>query len=102
LLLDADEVVTSALADDIRALFAHGPSGAMAGVFIRGRNVAYGRPLRFGLMNNKLALLNRRKMAFPVVDDLKIEGGNEVEGHYQPVCIGEGGGIGQLKAPLLH
>lgn len=44
-------------------------------------------------------------MAYPVVDDLAIEGGNEVEGHYQPLVKDSaisGAAIGSLRHGLLH
>lgn len=97
--VDADEEITSALTEEIGAL-----DFACAGYFIRGRYVFESRRLNFGLQNNKLALMDRRKIEFPVVDDLHIEGMGEIEGHYQPVLKKsfEGECIGQLKNPLLH
>ena len=60
--------------------------------------------MHFGQTNNKLALFDRRKMEFPVIDDLDIKGGNEVEGHYQPVPKkGQARlAIGRLQNPLWH
>ncbi len=128
--VDADEWVTEGLVAEIRALFVPAPTPTLprkqgrevnwnsppppagegwvgascAGYFISGRYVWGGRVLEYGLRNNKIALLNRRKMCFPVVDDLDIPGMGEIEGHYQPVlkegCEGEK--IGRLRAPLLH
>lgn len=97
--VDADEIVTPDLIAEIRAL-----DFTAAGYFVRGRYVFENRPLKFGLCNNKLALIDRRKMEFPVVNDLDIPGMGEIEGHYQPVLkFGrEAEKIGQLKAPLLH
>ncbi len=101
--VDADEIVTDALVREIEALFAGGSPGA-AGYFVPGRYVLGGRPLRFGLRNNKLCLFDRRKMMFPVIDDLDLPGMGEIEGHYQPVLQSghEGAPIGQIRAPLLH
>lgn len=97
--VDADEVLTPQLAYEIAAL-----DFSAAGYFIKGRYVWKGKALRFGLQNNKLALFDRRKIEFPVVEDLDIFGMGEVEGHYQPVlkkeCRGEK--IGQLQTSLLH
>jgi glycosyltransferase involved in cell wall biosynthesis len=95
--IDADEVVTPALAHEIAGL-----DWACAGYFVRGRYMWGERPLRFGLMNNKLALFDRRRVRFPVVDDLDIPGMGEIEGHYQPVPIDPHDRIGQVCAPLLH
>ena len=74
----------------------------MAGYFVRGRYVRGGDVLCYGLQNNKLALFNRHKMSYPVVDDLDIEGMGEIEGHYQPVPHDEQAEIGQLFNYLIH
>jgi glycosyltransferase involved in cell wall biosynthesis len=99
--VDADEIAPPALVREIAALFAAGPPPC-AGYFIAGRYVCGGRALRFGLRNNKLALLDRARMRFPEIDDLGLPLG-EIEGHYQPVLKeGASGGTGRLRAPLLH
>ncbi len=96
--VDADEIVTPALVAELRALDLCG-----AGYFVRGVYVFEGAPLRYGMSNNKLALVNWRLMEFPVVDDLGLPGMGEIEGHYQPVLkAGVSAGIGQLCEPLLH
>lgn len=95
--VDADEIVTPALVDEMRTL-----DFTADGYFVRGRYVFDGRALRFGLKNNKIALMHRTRMAFPVVDDLDIEGMGEIEGHYQPVQTSSAGRVGQLRAALLH
>jgi glycosyltransferase involved in cell wall biosynthesis len=96
--VDADEIVTPELIEEIRTLDFSAP-----GYFVKGRYVFEGRSLSYGLQNNKLALLDRRKMAFPVIDDLDLPGMGEIEGHYQPVLrLGQGGRLKQLKSPLLH
>jgi len=102
LMVDADEVLTPALVDEIKGLSIS--YSTCAGYFIKGFNVLDGTALRHGLFNNKLMLIDRNKMEFPVVDDLDIKGGNEVEGHYQPVLRPgyEQARIVQLKSPLLH
>jgi len=101
--VDADEIVTSEVMDEIAALFeCGGPHDA--GYFVRARYIWKGRMLRHGLCNNKLALFDRRRLHFPVVDDLNINGMGEIEGHYQPV-LKEGyaaDGIGQLTNKILH
>lgn len=100
--VDADEVVTPALVREIRRIFSSKPD--KAGYFVRGRYVWNGEVLDYGLKNNKLCLFDRRKIAFPVVNDLGIEGMGEMEGHYQPVLKAAYAGeqLGQVKAPLLH
>ncbi len=99
--VDGDEALTPELMDEIRNLFKSEPREA--GYFVRGRYVFNGIELRYGLQNNKIALFNRHKMEFPVINDLDIEDMGEIEGHYQPVIkVGSSGAIGQLRAYLLH
>lgn len=97
LFVDADEFMTPALVREIETL-----KFDKAGYYIRGRYVYDGRLLRFGLLNNKLALINRHKIAFPVIDDLDLPGMGEIEGHYQPVLKNTEDKIGQLQHPLIH
>ncbi len=101
--VDADEIITPQLSTEIRALDLE-VNDTKAGYFIKGRYIFDNKTLKFGLQNNKLALLNRRKIEFPRVDDLDISGMGELEGHYQPVLKHEfmHEKIGQLKRPLLH
>lgn len=98
--VDGDEVVTPELVQEIRKLFNAEPKEA--GFFISGQYVWNGKILRYGLQNNKIALFNRYKMKFPIIDDLEIEGMGEIEGHYQPVFKADVGSIGRLRAGLLH
>lgn len=97
--VDADEIVTPELVNDIAALF---PVPPHDGYFIRGRYVVKGKIMRFGLCNNKLALFNRHKIHFPVIDDLDLPGMGEIEGHYQPVPYKSGVTMGQLRHFLWH
>lgn len=94
--VDADEEVRPVLCNEIAAL-----DWQAAGYFVKGSYVIDGKVLRFGLKNNKLCLLDRRLIEFPVVDDLDIPGMGEIEGHYQPV-MKENATIGFLKNHLLH
>lgn len=94
--VDADEIVTSELLQEIAAL-----DFSAVGYFVRARYVWAGRELRHGLKNNKLALFNRHRVVFPVVDDLDLPGMGEIEGHYQPV-LKQPSRIGQLKSEMLH
>ncbi len=100
--VDADEVVTPALVNEIRTLFEN--EEQKSGYFVQGHYTWHGKVLRYGLRNNKLALFDRCKFEFPVVDDLDISGMGEIEGHYQPVRkVGHGNsGLGQLHYPVLH
>ncbi len=94
--VDADEIVTPRLAQEIRAL-----DFKCAGYFVKGLYIYEGKALRHGLKNNKLCLIDKNKMMFPVVDDIGAPGMGEIEGHYQPV-LKTAGEIGQLKHALLH
>lgn len=97
--VDADEIVTPAMTREIGSL-----DFSSAGYFVPGTYVFENKILRFGLKNNKLALINRHKMHFPVVDDLDIPGMGEIEGHYQPVLKDsfKHEKIGQMKNALIH
>lgn len=94
--VDADEEVTPELCAEIAAL-----DWMAAGYFVKGTYVLDGEALRFGLKNSKLCLFDRRRIQFPVMDDLDLDGMGEIEGHYQPV-LKDGGVIGVLKHALLH
>lgn len=125
LFVDADELVEPALVEELSALMGKeaAPNGQStsidhsqsvrpsirsrlpkAGYFIKARYVMNGKVLRYGLQNNKLALLNRKKMHFPVVDDLACADMGEIEGHYQPVLKSEYAdeSLGSLSAGMLH
>ncbi len=97
--VDADEVITPKLRDEIGRL-----DFSCAGYFVKGAYVIDGKILRYGLHNNKLCLFHKGMMEFPVVDDLDIPGMGEIEGHYQPVLKDTAPitAIGQLKNPLNH
>ncbi len=95
--VDADERVTPALTAEIAALISDGPRHA--GYFIIGRMAFLGRRLRFGQVNNKLALFDRRHGSYRVCPDLDVTTMWEVEGHYQPEIFGT---VGRLKAYLWH
>lgn len=98
LFIDADEVMTPALAQEIGCVL---QSPVCKGYFIKGSYVMAGKVLRYGLCNNKLVLFDRRCFRFPEIDDLDIEGMGEMEGHYQPQAV-DGASIGQLQSRLYH
>lgn len=102
LFVDADEVVTVGLAREIALIFHFGPE--CAGYFVEGLYVWQGRVLHHGLRNAKLGLFDRRRIAFPLVNDLDLPGMGEIEGHYQPVLKDAycSDGIGRLENPMLH
>jgi glycosyltransferase involved in cell wall biosynthesis len=97
--VDADEIVTTKLIKEIKIL-----DFQCAGYFVKGQYVWNDQVLRHGLVNNKLCLINKNKIEFPVVDDLDIEGMGEIEGHYQPVLKPEYRyeKIKQLDHCLIH
>lgn len=99
--VDADEEVTPEAVQEIHSLFRNG-APQNAGFFVRGRYVWNGKILNHGMMNNKVVLLDRRRMVFPAIDDLDIEGMGEMEGHYQPVLKNPSDSLGQVICPLLH
>lgn len=98
--VDADEVITP----DLKAAIKAADLAHYGGFFIRGRYIWQGKPLRFGLMNTKLALFNRRSIGFPTVNDLGLPGMGEIEGHYQPTFLPNSmhTKIERLTPPLLH
>lgn len=98
--VDADEIVTPALSDEIEVCLRRGP--LCQGYFIKGRYVLGGKVLKFGVENAKLALFDRHAFSFPVVDDLDIPGMGEIEGHYQPVVSRPGAKIGGMREYLIH
>ncbi len=99
--VDADEVVTEGLVNELRVAFSSLPE--YAGFFVRGRYIWDGVALKHGLKNNKLALFHKAKVHFPAINDLDIEGMGEIEGHYQPILKpDEAACIGQLNVALDH
>lgn len=101
--VDADEVVTAEAKDSIAALF-DGEEPCAAGFFIRANYIWQGEMLRHGLKNSKLVLFDRRRVEFPLVDDLGLNGMGEIEGHYQPVLKAEYAAdvIDVLDVPMQH
>nr|WP_246377287.1 glycosyltransferase family 2 protein [Nocardioides ginsengisegetis] len=96
--LDADEVVSGALAKEITAAV----TNTDAGVVAYEARLAYffaGRLLKHGHQVRKRILLDRRYVRFPEIDDLDAPGITEVEGHYQPVASGP---VQTLTEQLLH
>ena len=103
LFIDADEHMHEALIAEIKALQLESEK-KYAGFFVRGKYIWKGQVLEYGLKNNKIALLHKKRMMFPEVNDLNVSGMGEIEGHYQPVFIDEDRGycIGQLESALFH
>jgi glycosyltransferase involved in cell wall biosynthesis len=95
--VDADEEVSSALADEIAALMTAGPS--RSGYFAGYDYVFAGKTLRHGHRVYKLVLLARDRAHYPPYDDLDAANPVEVELHFQPRIEGH---AGVLKARMLH
>jgi glycosyltransferase involved in cell wall biosynthesis len=97
LYLDADEEVTTTLADEIAALAAAG--FGKAGYFVGYEYVFMDRRLRHGLRVYKLVLFDRDRTRYRERDDLDAENMWEVEGHYQPEV---NGAVGVLRRRMVH
>ncbi len=97
LYVDADELVTPRLADELMRLFRKGP--VHRGYFASYDYVFLGRVLRYGWRPRKLVLLDRRLASFLDFDDLEVSNFWEVEGHYQPQVRGS---VGSLKQRMVH
>ncbi len=97
--VDADEMITANVLKEIRQL-----DFSCTGYFVKGQYNWRGKVLRYGLKNNKLALFDRRKIMFPVIDDVGVFCMGEMEGHYQPVLRQEyqREKIGALNNSLVH
>lgn len=100
--VDADEIIPNQLIDEIEKKILASP--IEAGFFIVGRYRINGKILKYGIPNQKIALLHRARMEFPVVDDLDIPGMGEIEGHYQPVLKAgfKDAGIGIFQNFMIH
>ena len=98
LYLDADEIVPSTLALEIRhALNANSPG--VSGYDVELDYYFLGRRLRFGHRVTKRVLLRRQATTWPRPDDAAVPTMWEVEGHYQPVVDGR---IEQFRSRLEH
>jgi glycosyltransferase involved in cell wall biosynthesis len=97
LYVDADEVVTPELAEEIGEVVA--ATQGRAGYFVGYDYVFLGRVLRHGRRVYKLALLDRRRARFLDYDDLDAANMWEVEGHYQPEIQGS---TGTLRHRMVH
>jgi glycosyltransferase involved in cell wall biosynthesis len=97
LMLDADERVTPQLLSELSATIESDPTQGAFDVELD--YVFLGRTLRYGHRVRKRILLHRERTRFPDVADLDVANMWEVEGHYQPVVIGE---TGLLSARLRH
>ena len=100
LFLDADEYPTPGLLDELAQVCDRDhETDARSGYYIRAHVSHNGQLMHHGRKHSKLALLRTGCGRFPVVDDLDVPGGWEVEGHYQPVVAGR---VGRLRHYLVH
>jgi glycosyltransferase involved in cell wall biosynthesis len=99
LFIDADETPSEALIAEIRVVFNAGVSANIAAFDIDLNYVFAGQLLRHGHRVTKRCLVHRRRVRFPIVDDLDAPGMGELEGHYQPKAEGV---VGHLRSRILH
>jgi len=97
LFVDADEMATDVLLDEIRDTLARPRPFQAYDVALSYSFL--GRRLRFGHRVIKRVLLRVGGVSFPEVDDLDVENMWEVEGHYQPEVRGR---VGRLRNVLIH
>lgn len=100
--LDADELMFPRLIEEINKTLHAQNAKNYAGFFVKGGYVWDGQPLKYGLKNNKIALIHKKRMMYPVLDDLTASQMGEIEGHYQPVVTHPDFKIGQLKTNIDH
>jgi len=98
LMLDADERVSNKLRDSITEFFASGKS-SHAAFDVEISYTFANKLLKHGHRVSKRILLDKRKCAFPILNDLNVKNMWEVEGHYQPIVNGS---LGQLTGKLIH
>ena len=97
LYLDADELVTPSLAEELKLLMSTGTQHA--GFDVELDYYFLGTLLKHGHKVTKRVLLNRKAVTWPHIDDLGVTNMWEVEGHYQPLI---GGSVGRLVGRLEH
>ena len=98
--LDADETMSPTLQQEIEKTLTN-PSDNTAGYFVKSSYVWNGHSLKYGLKNNKIVLINKKRMKYPVINDLKTKIG-EIEGHYQPIPSGLTYKIEKLISKTQH
>lgn len=101
--LDADETITDEFMKSLYATFTRKDLDRYGGFFVKGRYIWKDTPLNFGLKNNKLCLLHKNRMRYPVINDLGNNTMGEMEGHYQPVPV-KGGPhqMGSIDGAIDH
>lgn len=99
LFMDADETPTPELMQALRKSEADRDACVFAAYDLGLEYVFAGKTLAHGHRVVKRALVDRRHVSFPVVDDLRAPGMGELEGHYQPLVSGR---IGHLDGRIRH
>jgi glycosyltransferase involved in cell wall biosynthesis len=97
-LVDADEQVPDALADEIEATLAR-DGDKHAGYFVGFHYDFSGRLLKHGQRVYKLALMQHAKTHWQTYDDLEVTVLGDNEMHYQPPVDGT---TEVLKTPMIH
>jgi glycosyltransferase involved in cell wall biosynthesis len=97
--LDADEKPTAHLVAELRDLTASGTLSEYSAFDIPLDYNFAGRTLKYGHRVVKRALVARKRVSFPVINDLDAPGMGELEGHYQPEVTGR---IKRLRGTILH
>ncbi|MBL4589006.1 MAG: glycosyltransferase family 2 protein, partial [Alphaproteobacteria bacterium] len=82
--LDADELMFPDITQEISQLLRTLDIEQYAGFFVRSGYIWDGQPLKHGLKNNKIVLLHKHLMEYPIINDLGCKIMGEIEGHYQP------------------
>lgn len=98
LLIDADEIPSRDLIDELRRL-SRRRQLCGAAYDIQLDYTFSGRLLRHGHRVVKRTLLRRNCVQFPIADDIGLPGMGELEGHYQPTAYGA---VRQLRGRLIH
>lgn len=97
-MIDADEIITETFIRELQNF-----DTSADGYFIRSDMVWKEQHLHHGQKNNKLCLFKKSSFSYPIIDDLNVPGGWEVEGHYQPIATtSHTPNIRQIKSPIIH
>ncbi|MDB6427909.1 glycosyltransferase family 2 protein [Curtobacterium sp. 20TX0008] len=99
LFLDADETPDEQLIESMRRAMNRPEEQRPAAYDLHLLYYFAQRPLRHGHRVQKRALVNRKGVRFPVIDDLNAPGMGELEGHYQPTAHGR---VERLRGRLRH
>lgn len=99
LFVDADERATPALLQELSDFVTSERATGFAAGQMRLSYTFMGRSLQHGHGVRKIALVDRRRAGFPVVDDLGVANMWEVEGHYQPIVNGK---VYSFASQLVH